>query len=132
MLLILWFMLGPLSAFATVVAAGARRCPGPRERVHTDPKTGCATSLYSGRQSPSLGSWLPLQPDDAILRSEPMEWPLIMWLGTAHGDGVMQRLATREECEAVAGVMRKVSGITSAQRCVEVRALQPETEQNLR
>lgn len=40
MLLILWFMLGPLLAFATVVAADARGGLRLRERVHTDPETG--------------------------------------------------------------------------------------------
>jgi hypothetical protein len=39
-LLILWFMLGPLLVFATLVAADARGGPRLRERVHTEPESG--------------------------------------------------------------------------------------------
>ena len=40
MLIILWFMLGPLLLFATLVAADARGGLSLRERVHTDPENG--------------------------------------------------------------------------------------------
>jgi hypothetical protein len=39
-LLILWFMLGPLLLFATLVAADARGGLRLGERVHTDPENG--------------------------------------------------------------------------------------------
>ena len=40
MLLILWFMLGPLLLFATLVAADARGGLRLRERVHSDRESG--------------------------------------------------------------------------------------------
>jgi hypothetical protein len=39
-LLILWFMLGPLLAVATLVAADARGGPSLRERFRTEPENG--------------------------------------------------------------------------------------------
>ena len=48
MLLILWFLLGPLLLFATLVAADARGGPRLRERVHTDPENGVRYVLVFG------------------------------------------------------------------------------------
>ena len=48
MLLILWFILGPLLLFATIVAADARGGARLRERVHTDPENGVRYVLVLG------------------------------------------------------------------------------------